>query len=158
MPQHPSDLERHNCLTLRGNNGTLMDLWHFKRGDERVSVTARGWLLTDTVHSDMVRGVVRAGGGVARLVDWQKHEGHEFASGDLVPALTDWELTEAPPVNLLYPPSVRRIARVRLFIDFVTQMFRDMEQLRETRTPASGPPRWIKGHHMRASSTAGRDR
>jgi LysR family transcriptional regulator for bpeEF and oprC len=158
MPQHPSDLERHNCLTFRGNNGTLMDLWHFKRGEERVSVTARGWLLTDNVHRDMVRDVVRAGGGVARLVDWQKREGHEFASGDLVRALTDWELTEVPPVNLLYPPSVRRTPRVRLFIDFVTQMFRDIEQLRETHTPASGPPRWMKGHHMRASSTAGRDR
>ena len=38
MPEHPRELERHNCLTIRGNTGTLMDLWHFRRGDERASV------------------------------------------------------------------------------------------------------------------------
>lgn len=157
MPQHPSDLERHNCLTFRGINGTLMDVWHFRRNEERVSVAARGWLLTDNLHRDMVRDVARAGGGVARLGDWKRHLGLGFAGSGLVPALTEWEATDVPPLNLLYPPSVRRIPRVRLFIDFVTQLFRDVEQQRETRTPATGPPSWYRGHHLRASSTAGRD-
>ena len=120
-----------------------LDLWQFKRGDEHVSVAARGWLVTDNPHRDVVRDVLLAGGGVARILDWHQRQGHELASGALIAALTDWELPEVPPVNLLYPPSVRRIARVRAFIDFVTQLFRDIEQQRESQAPASGPPQWL---------------
>ena len=107
-------------------------------------MAARGWLVCDNVHRDMVRDLAVAGAGVARLLDWHKRQGHEIASGALVPALTDWEHDEVPPVNLLYPPSVRRIARVRLFIDFVTQLFRDIEQQREVRAPSTSMPRWAR--------------
>ena len=58
-----------------------------------------------------------------------------------------------PPVNMLYPPSGRRIARVRLFMDFVTQLFRDIEQQRELRTPSTAMPRWAKAKRPRASAT-----
>ncbi|MDF3837596.1 LysR family transcriptional regulator [Cupriavidus basilensis] len=155
MPRHPSELERHNCLCIRGNTGTVMDLWHFKRGEERVSVSARGWLVVDNAHRDMVRDVALAGGGVARLLDWHKRPGREIASGALVPALVDWEQTEVPPVNLLYPPSVRRIPRVRLFMDFVTQVFLEIEQQREQHAPSTATPRWLKAKRLRASHTHG---
>ncbi len=39
MPKHPSELKRHNCLCIRSTTGSVMDLWRFKRGDERVSVS-----------------------------------------------------------------------------------------------------------------------
>jgi DNA-binding transcriptional LysR family regulator len=156
MPQHPRELEQHNCLCIRGNAGMVMDLWRFRRGSEEVSVAARGWLVTDNPHRDMVRDVAIAGGGVVRLLDWHKRKGHEITSGLLVPALTDWEQPEVPPINLLYPPSVRRIPRVRLFIDFVTQLFRDIEQQRELRAPATAMPGWVKAARLRASATRGR--
>ena len=156
VPKHPSELEQHNCLCIRSNTGSVMDLWHFKRGDERVSIAARGWLVVDNVHRDMVRDLAVAGAGVARLLDWHKRKGGQIASGLLVPALTDWEHDEVPPVNMLYPPSVRRIARVRLFMDFVTQLFRDIEQQREVRAPSTAMPRWAKARRPRASATFGR--
>lgn len=156
MPQHPRELEQHNCLAIRGNTGTLMDLWHFQRGEERVAVTARGWLLTDNAHRDMIRDTVVAGGGVARILDWHWRHGRELANGTLVPALTDWELDEVPPVNVLYPQSVRRVPRVRLFIDFVTQLFQDIEMQRQKRQAPTGAPTWLKSHRARASATAGR--
>lgn len=156
MPRHPGELEGHNCLTIRNTAGTLMDLWTFRRGDERVSVTARGWLLADNAHRDIVRDLALAGGGVARLLDWHKRRGHALASGALVAALADWEATEVPPVNLLYPPSARRIARVRLVIEFLTQLFRDIEQQRDNRSPATGPPQWLRSRYPRASATLGR--
>jgi LysR family transcriptional regulator, regulator for bpeEF and oprC len=153
LPKHPSDLERHNCLCLRSTSGAVMDLWRFKRGDERVSVAARGWLVADNVHRDMVRDLAIAGAGVARLLDWSKRKGGHIASGLLVPALSDWQQDEVPPVNMLYPPSVRRIARVRLFMDFVVQLFRDIEQQREVRAPSTAMPRWVKAPRLRASAT-----
>ncbi|MCW5662065.1 MAG: LysR family transcriptional regulator [Burkholderiaceae bacterium] len=153
MPKHPSELERHNCLCIRSGTGSVMDLWQFKRGDERVSVAARGWLVTDNAHRDMVRDLAVAGAGVARLIDWHKMQGHQVARGTLIPALTDWEHDEVPPVNMLYPPSVRRIPRVRLFMDFVVQLYREIELQRESRAPSSAMPRWLKANRPRASAT-----
>jgi LysR family transcriptional regulator, regulator for bpeEF and oprC len=154
MPRHPLELEHHACLAIRGNTGTLMDSWDFHKGDERVSVTVRGWLLTDNALRDMVIDIAVAGGGVVRLLDWHERAGKELATGALVPALADWHQPDVPPVNLLYPPSVRRIPRVRLFIDFVTQVFNDIERQRDRRAPASAPPEWRKAHRARASSVA----
>jgi len=153
MPKHPSELERHNCLCIRSVTGSVMDLWLFKRGEERVSVAARGWLVTDNAHRDMVRDLAVAGAGVARLIDWHKMQGHQVARGTLIPALTDWEHDEVPPVNMLYPPSVRRISRVRLFMDFVVQLYREIEMQRESRAPSTAMPRWRKANRPRASAT-----
>jgi LysR family transcriptional regulator for bpeEF and oprC len=153
MPTHPAELEQHNCLCIRSAAGSVMDLWHFKRGDERVSVAARGWLVCDNAHRDMVRDLAVAGVGVARLIDWHKLQGRQIASGALMPALSDWEHDEVPPVNMLYPPSVRRISRVRLFMDFVTQVYREIEMQRESRAPSTAAPRWLKANRPRASAT-----
>ncbi len=158
MPQHPSELEQHNCLTIRNNPGTVMDLWQFRRGDETVSVAARGWLVTDNAHRDALRDVSVAGGGVARMLDWHRRRGHELASGALIAALTDWDQPEVPPMNLLHPPSVRRVPRVRLFIDFATQLFREIEQAREGRVVASARPSWYQVKRQRASSALARGR
>ena len=153
MPQHPSELARHHCLAIRSQAGTLMDLWGFKRGDELVSVAVEGWLLADNVHRDMLLDTALAGGGVVRVLDWHRRQGFELASGSLVPALVDWEVTEVPPVNLFYPPNVRRIQRVRVFIDFVVQLFREIELQRALPMPATASPRWAKAKRSRASVT-----
>ncbi|MFL6693443.1 MAG: substrate binding domain-containing protein, partial [Ramlibacter sp.] len=157
IPQHPRELEHHQCLAIRGNTGILMDAWDFCRADERVSVAVRGWLLTDNAHRDMVIDLALAGGGVVRLLDWHRRGGREIASGALVPVLTDWQQPDVPPVNLLYPPSVRRIQRVRLFIDFVTELFSDIERQREIPVPSSKAPEWRRAHRARASSASGRN-
>ena len=93
-----------------------------------------------------------------RLVDWHRRQGHDIASGALVPALTDWELTEVPPVNLLYRPRCAASSECGLFIDFVTQLFRDIEQQREHRLPATSAPQWLKTRHPRACGTIARER
>ncbi len=153
LPEHPSQLEQHNCLCIRSNSGSVMDLWHFRRGEERVSVSARGWLTVDNTHRDMVRDLVLAGVGVARLLDWHQRPGREVPRGLLVPALTDWVVDEVPPVNLLYPPSARRIPRVRAFVDWVAQLFADVELERQRPLPATPVPRWLKARRPRASAT-----
>jgi LysR family transcriptional regulator, regulator for bpeEF and oprC len=156
MPKHPSELARHHCLAIRSQAGTLMDMWAFKRGAEQVSVAVQGWLLADNVHRDMLLDTALTGGGVVRVLDWHRRQGFELASGSLVPALVDWEVTEVPPVNLFYPPTARRIQRVRVFIDFVVQLFREIEQQRALPVSATAPPRWTKTQRSRASSTPDR--
>ena len=155
-PQRPLDLEHHNCVAIRALDGTVMDLWEFRRGQEEESVTARGWLLTSNAHRDMVISLALAGEGVVRTLDWTNL--HDIASGALVRALGDWESPEAPPVNLLYRASVRRIPRVRRFIEFVTELFLDLETMRGQPVVASGRPAWQGRHFGRSSAILTRGR
>lgn len=153
VPQHPLELEQHNCLCIRSNTGSVMDLWHFRRADERVSVAARGSVIVDNVHRDMVRDLVVSGVGVARLLDWHQRPGREVSRGLLVPALGDWVVDEVPPVNLLFAPSVRRTPRVRVFLDWVVQLFAEVERERLRPLPATAMPHWVKMKRLRASQT-----
>jgi LysR family transcriptional regulator, regulator for bpeEF and oprC len=153
VPRHPSDLDRHNCLCVRSSQtGAVMDLWRFRKAEEEVSVAARGTVIADNIHRDLVRDLMVAGVGVGRILEWDTQHDARFATGALVPALRDWVSPEVPPVTLLHPPSVRRIPRVRLFIDWVTQLFSDIERQRHTPVPATGVPRWLKSQRQRTSA------
>jgi LysR family transcriptional regulator for bpeEF and oprC len=149
VPNRPKDLERHACLTIRGIDGTVMDVWNFARGPEQESVLARGWLTTSHAHRDLLIELALAGHGVLRMLDWINQS--EVLSGGLVPVLTDWESTEAVPVNLLYGPRVRRLPRARVFIDFVTELFGDLDPGRGGPIVGSERPSWMRRPHGRAS-------
>jgi LysR family transcriptional regulator, regulator for bpeEF and oprC len=156
VPQRPKDLERHTCLLFRSREGTVMDLWSFKRGEEEESVTVSGWLVTSNMHRDLVVEAALAGEGVVRILKFA-NRGHVQA-GRLVPALADWESTFVPPVTLMYRPSCRRIPRVRLFMDFVAGVFRELERGRDRRIIASGRPTWLDRGYGQASAVGGRGR
>jgi LysR family transcriptional regulator, regulator for bpeEF and oprC len=156
MPGRPRDLERHNCMVIRGVAGTVLDVWSFKRGEEEESVTVTGSLVTSNTHRDLVVEAALAGEGVIRMADIANRGLVE--SGRLVPALTDWESTFVPPVTLLYQPSCRRIPRVRAFIDFVANVFRELERGRDQRLVASSRPAWLGTRYSQASALARRRR
>lgn len=156
MPRHPKELEQHVCLPIRAVDGTVMDLWNFTRGAEAVAVAVKSWLTTSNAHRDTALELALAGEGVVRLLDWTDRD--RFDSGALVRALADWESPEAPPVNLLYRASVRRIPRVRLFIDFVVELFREIEVARGQQVTASEAPAWLWRRLGRASAVVSRRR
>jgi hypothetical protein len=66
--------------------------------------------------------------------------------------------SEAPPVNLLFRSSMRRIARVRLFIDFVTELFGQLEARRGPTVAATDTPYWLGRHYGRSSAMLTRQR
>jgi DNA-binding transcriptional LysR family regulator len=63
----PASSNNTSASPFAANTGIVMDSWDFVQGNERVSVTVRGWLLTDNAHRDMVIDVALAGGGIVRL-------------------------------------------------------------------------------------------
>ena len=150
MPQRPKDLEQHECLPIRSIDGTVMDMWTFTRGSEHESVAARGWVTTTNAHRDLVIELALAGRGVVRLLDWTNLP--ELATGALVRALPDWESPEAPPVNLIYRSSMRRIPRARAFIEFAIELFKELEAVRGGRVEGSARPNWLRRHYSRSSA------
>lgn len=153
VPRHPRDLARHDCLLMRTQTGTLLDVWSFERDGVVEDVKVGGWLSCSNTHRDAAVEMGMAGQGVIRVLHWLSPEG--LAEMGLVPALTDWTSREAPPLHLSYRPSSRRLARVRAFIDFMA------EAGREAGAPRPGPwhaPRWAGTKLGRASSLIPEDR
>jgi LysR family transcriptional regulator for bpeEF and oprC len=154
VPLLPKDLERHVCLLFRTPNGTVHDLWQLERNGVKESVAARGWLVSG--HRDVVLDAALAGEGVVRLTDLTIRT--HVRSGRLVPVLLDWDMRDAPPIDLLYRPNQRRIPRVRLFIEFLTELFQEMEAERGEKAGMhlrAERPRWW-ARQGRASVAIGR--
>jgi hypothetical protein len=53
---------------------------------------------------------------------------------------------------------VRRIARVRLFMDFVTELFVQLEARRGQAVAATDAPYWVGRHYGRSSAMLTRQR
>jgi hypothetical protein len=75
--------------------------------------------------------------------------------GALELALEDWTIRHPPPVTLFFRPKHRRTARIRLVVDFATDIFRRLEAEREQgQPPSAARPDYYYGHYGRASRAA----
>lgn len=149
-PQHPGELTGHDCLLMRTQTGTLLDVWSFERGGDVVDVKVSGWLACSNTHRDTALAMGVAGQGVIRILQWLPDE--SLRAMGLVTVLEDWTSRESPPLHLSWRPSARRLSRVRTFIDFM------QEAGREAGAPRPGPytvPRWAGTQMKRASSIPG---
>ena len=144
VPTHPRELERHECVLIRSQRGTLMDLWTFQRAGVTERVTVKGWLACDNTYRDVAVEMAVAGQGVVRTIEWADRP--EIRSGALVRALTDWEAAEGPTLYLSYRPAARRLARVRVLLDFLKASLGGARI--EAATPA---PPWAVTGRTRAS-------
>jgi LysR family transcriptional regulator for bpeEF and oprC len=157
VPRRPRDLEGHACLLFRDQEGTILDHWEYERQGSREAAAVSGWLVSS--HRDVIMDAAIAGLGVARFTDLTIRG--PLQSGQLVPVLLDWETKQSPPISLLYRGHQRRTPRVRLFVEFVTALFRRLEDEREPAVASTIPlerPHWYKRRHARASASAGRSR
>ena len=150
MPKRPKDLERHACLCFRDQEGTILDFWEYERGGVKEAAEVKPWLVSS--HRDVLLDAAIAGMGVARFTDLSIPR--QLRGGQLVPVLLDWETKQSPPVNLLYRGSQKRTPRVRLFVDFATELFRELEAESEP-GPKLAPERpvWYRRRHGRASAS-----
>src|SRR5215510_10594877 len=117
IPADPDELRAHSCLAFRTPWDVVLDLWKYRRGPEERSVAIEPRIVTDD-RDWMIQAAVR-GAGVVRVADVAAPQ--IFEQGLLQPVLPDWEALEAPPIYAMYrrrPP-----ARVRAFLDFLTEIF-----------------------------------
>jgi DNA-binding transcriptional LysR family regulator len=118
-PQIPQDLAKHNCLTY-----TLVprpNEWLFNMRDGSVeTVTVRGSLQSNT--SLALREAALAGVGVTASTSFIVHD--DVARGDLVPVLSDF-MARARELYALYPHNRHLSPKVRAFIDFASEVYRE---------------------------------
>ena len=118
-PKHPGDLVHHVCMHFREPATGKPFQWEFHRGREVLPVDPRGRLLlsdASTMYFECVAGTAITQAvelGVRNLI----------AQGRLVDLFPDWP-GETFPLYALYPSRRHQPAKVRAFVDFVTQAVR----------------------------------
>ena len=117
-PAHPHDLPRHRCINFFSAKTGKMFEWDFARGGETiVAATPSNIAVNDSVAYMRAGlaglGILQAPGyAVDRLI----------ANGTMVAILTDWTTTPLP-LNVVYPQNRHLSAKVRVFVEWVADLF-----------------------------------
>ncbi|WP_434625831.1 LysR family transcriptional regulator [Azospirillum sp. B2RO_4] len=110
VPQSPSDLARHDCLTLLSGSGRTE--WEFLVSDRREILRPAGGFQTDSLW--LLRHAAVGGLGLARLADFIVED--DIRAGRLIPVLTELEVTDEA-IHAVYPATRHVSPKVRSFIE-----------------------------------------
>lgn len=118
-PKTPSDLTRHACIGIRQGEEAY-GLWRLtqRRGrkHETQAVKTRGPLTTN--DGEIAVSWALAGHGILMRAEWDV--ARYLQSGRLVQVLPEWDTPDAD-IYAVYPQRLQATARVRLFIDHLTE-------------------------------------
>ena len=119
-PRRPEDLSAHRCVTYALNRTGRVVEWEFARGGQKVQLTVDGVLAVNDHDAYVVAallslGIVKVANYVARPY---------LASGELTQVLADWT-AEQSPISVMYPQSRHLSAKVRIFVDWVSELIQE---------------------------------
>lgn len=119
-PQHPQDLEdeSHTVVNHFSHRTGRIYPYVFERENEKLEVNGRHSLSVNDSNANLAAGL--AGLGIVRLATFQAAP--YLASGALKPLLLDWCATSVP-LHVVYPPNRHLSAKVRVFVDWVAELF-----------------------------------
>jgi DNA-binding transcriptional LysR family regulator len=115
-PSHPQDLaiDAHECiLAIDPSTGRPFD-WEFWRGNESVSVAAKGRLTVTDAGTKL--GACLSGFGIAQVIDLGLE--YHFKSGALINLFPDWS-DERFPLYVYYASRNHVPVKLRKFVDFI---------------------------------------
>lgn len=113
-PQHLSDLDRHHLLAAASQ-----DPWKLEGPEGPIAVRVHGNLVTNS--SEVVREAVLAGMGIALRSTWDV--GPELSSGRLRVVLPEYRASSRIGLYAVYPSRRFLPAKVRVFIDFLAELY-----------------------------------
>lgn len=113
MPEHPSDLARHDCIGF--SRLASHPVWHFGDNGKTVAVRISGRLVTDDATS-LIQAAI-AGVGIAMVSDWLA--GPELKSDRLVPVLAAYPLVTQEAIYLVHPSAKLVPAKTRAFVEWL---------------------------------------
>ncbi|WUR12305.1 LysR family transcriptional regulator [[Empedobacter] haloabium] len=132
VPAHPSELEDGHTLiryVFAGSN--RFQPLALARGDETVQVKGRHFVSVN--ESGALLSAALAGLGIMHAPAFIS--GRHIDSGALVPLLAGWRGPDVP-LHIIYPANRHLSARVRVFVDWMIELFRASPY-----TLPPGPPR-----------------
>ena len=114
MPEDIDDLRRHTCLPAHN-----LDPWRLEGPKGSLIFRPEGRLITNS--SEVVREAVIAGLGIALRSTWDI--GPELREGRLIQVLPAYEGSHNVTLSAVYPSRQFLPAKVRVFIDFLAELY-----------------------------------
>ena len=125
LPMHPNDLLAHECINfVSAKSGKTME-WDFERAGEHVRLKVPGRVAVN--DSDAYLAACVAGMGIAQIPMYSLCQ--YLKSGQVLSLLEDWNL-DPVPVHVVYPQNRHLSAKVRVFVEWISELFADHEALR----------------------------
>jgi LysR family transcriptional regulator, regulator for bpeEF and oprC len=119
VPHVPSELPLHACVAALTLEGDIQNEWQFVRSHERQKVRFDPKLV---VHGgDTLREAGLSGCGIIRASAALIEE--ELRSRKLVPVVSEWECTGAPPMVAIYRKTRPTLPQVTAFVEHLMQAF-----------------------------------
>lgn len=127
-PAHPLDLAQHNCMHF--THYQRADEWNFQEGGRPICVRVRGRMRAN--NQEALVDSVLAGAGLAILPTWLVQR--ELDAGCVRRVLSEFEAPRTP-VHAVFPTRGMQPNKVRSFVDFIAQRFRERQVLVSARHP-----------------------
>lgn len=119
VPTHPSELDGPHRVVgyFSAGTGRLSPL-EFSRGGEHIELLGRYVVAVNDSNAYLAAGL--EGLGIIQTPAFMIDE--HLASGEMVPVLEDWT-SPSMPVYVVYPPNRHLSAKIRVFVDWVAELF-----------------------------------
>ena len=111
-PQHPDDLDAHNCICFRFSSGRLYR-WELEKAGQALEMAVQGSVIVD--DSVLIKQIILEGTGIGFVFESMIRG--ELEQGLLETALEDW-CPSFPGLYLYYPSRNHMRPALRAFIDF----------------------------------------
>ena len=121
----PEDLAQHECLSYA--NVPLPNTWEFEARDDGRKIAVKIPLRHRSNNGRALAALGEAGLGVLFEPDFIVAD--EIRTGRLVQLLADYRLPRSP-ITALYPSRRHLLAKVRTFVDFLSERFAHAQEWR----------------------------
>lgn len=118
LPEHPKDLLQHQTIASSIVNPSIE--WKFLENNSPLSIRTKPRLIVTSF--DAAIEAARYGFGIARQMSYQIS--HHLASGDLKIVLNKFELPQVP-IHVIHREDKHKSARVRTFVEMITERLRN---------------------------------
>ncbi|MRW88686.1 LysR family transcriptional regulator [Duganella sp. FT80W] len=133
-PTHPNDLLRHRCVNyFSARTGKIYD-WDFTREGERVQVALPGHVALNDSNAYIAAGV--AGLGIVQMANFMMEP--MINDGHFESILDDW-ISDPLPIHVVYPQNRHLSAKVRVFVEWVAELFSNHPGMRLQKSAARAP-------------------
>jgi len=125
-PRTPEDLSEHNCLQFNLLNSH--NLWVYEKEAQRHEVRIKGNAQSN--NSEAIREMVLGGLGISLSPVWLFSE--DLKAGRVTEILKDYT-AQSLPIHAVSPANRRQSARVKAFVDYMSQALEAAPELKPVR-------------------------
>ena len=124
-PTTPTELLHHRCVNFIYPQTRREPTWKFEQDKKLIDLSVDSYLQFD--NSEVVLEAVIGGAGVVQLPKFVAAKA--IARGDLQPILQSYSTQAGLPIAVLYPQKRYLSAKVRVFVEFMTQLAAALKQV-----------------------------